>query len=101
MTAAAPSPAQPTPAQPTPAQPTPAKPTPSQPTPARATADPDRYVETYYADGVWNSRRHDSDRPFASGAVKTEQIAVGAEVARWNQIRHIVRHADGTVEVTR
>jgi Uncharacterized protein conserved in bacteria (DUF2188) len=78
-----------------------ATPSPAQSTPAGATADPDRYVETYFADGVWNSRRHDSDRPFASGEVKTEQIAVGAEVARWNQIRHIVRHADGTVEVTR
>ena len=67
------------------------------------TTDPDqidRYVETYYADGVWHSRRHDSDHPFASGNVLVEQIAVGAEVARWNQIRHIVRHPDGSTEIS-
>ena len=60
----------------------------------------ERYVETYYADGVWHSRRHDSEQPFASGEILVEQIAVGAEVARWNQVRHIVRHPDGTVEIS-
>lgn len=68
--------------------------------PRPTTDGTDRYVETYYDDGNWHSRRHDSDRPFASGDVRVEQIAVGAEVARWNQVRHIVRHRDGSTETT-
>lgn len=55
------------------------------------------YVETYYADGVWHSRRHDSDVPFASGADELEQVALGTQVARWNQLPHIVRTPTGTI----
>lgn len=69
-----------------------------------ATAAPEdvkRYIETYYDDGVWHSRRHDSEHPFASGDVLVEQIAVGAEVARWNQVDHILRHPDGSTEISR
>jgi hypothetical protein len=59
---------------------------------------PDKYVETYYAGGAWHSRRHDSDIPFASGADELEQIALGTEVARWNQLPHVIRTSTGAID---
>lgn len=59
-------------------------------------------VETYYANGAWNTRRCDSPEPFATGPSRVRLIAVGVEVARWNGLCHIIREADGTVaEVNR
>ncbi len=58
---------------------------------------PDRYVETYYAHGAWHSRRHDSDIPFASGSEELEQVALGTEVARWNQLPHVIRSSTGDI----
>ena len=71
------------------------------------------FIETYYADGVWHSRRHDCDTPFASDDDELEQIAlrwggwlvavlrevdaVGTQVARWNRIPHIVRTRTGAI----
>jgi len=56
-----------------------------------------RDVETYFEDGSWRTRRQDSKAPFASGPSRQQMIAAGAEVARWNQVRHIIRDRDGTV----
>ena len=55
------------------------------------------FIETYYADGVWQSRRHDCDTPFASDDDELEQIAVGTQVARWNRIPHLVRTRTGAI----
>jgi hypothetical protein len=54
-------------------------------------------VETYCERGVWKNRRGDSDLPFSSGGPKLRQVAIGAEVARWNQGRHIIRDNHGVV----
>ncbi len=54
-------------------------------------------VETYCEEGVWKNRRQDCERPFSSGSSRRRQIAVGAEVARWGQARHIIRNPDGTI----
>ena len=58
------------------------------------------YIETYYADGTWCSRRYDSDIPFAGGDEELEQIALGSQVARWNRLPHIIRAADGSISET-
>ena len=58
------------------------------------------YIETYYADGTWCSRRYDSDIPFAAGDEELEQIALGSQVARWNRLPHIIRAADGSITET-
>jgi hypothetical protein len=57
----------------------------------------DTHVETYCENGVWKSRRNDSDEPFSAGGSRLRQIAAGAEVARWNQCRHVVRDPDGSL----
>jgi hypothetical protein len=49
------------------------------------------YVETYREHGMWKNRRYDCTLPFSIGRSREQQIAVGAEVARWNQVRHIIR----------
>jgi hypothetical protein len=54
-------------------------------------------VETYHRDGRWHTRRRDSLEPFASGANRLRMIAIGVEVARWNGLRHVIRHTDGTI----
>ncbi|HEY3001905.1 MAG TPA: DUF2188 domain-containing protein [Kribbellaceae bacterium] len=61
------------------------------------TSLPDRYVETYHDVGVWKSRRHDCTQPFATGASRQRLIAIGAEVARWNQVPHVIRDTGGAV----
>ena len=53
-----------------------------------------RFVETYRDNGVWKSRRSDSPIPFATGGSRQHQISVGAEVARWHEVEHIVRDPD-------
>ncbi|TDD50056.1 hypothetical protein E1263_31295 [Kribbella antibiotica] len=59
-------------------------------------------IETYYANGVWCTRRCDTADPFASGVSRIRMIAVGVEVARWSGLCHVIRNADGTVaEVNR
>lgn len=55
------------------------------------------FVETYCSDGVWMSRRSDADEPFSSGGSMNREIAAAAEVARWAQIKHVIRNADGTI----
>jgi hypothetical protein len=54
-------------------------------------------VESYSENGVWKNRRLDCDRPFSTGGPKLRQLAIGAEVARWNEARHIIRDTDGTI----
>lgn len=46
---------------------------------------------------VWKNRRLDCDRPFSTGGPRLRQLAIGAEVARWNEARHIIRDTDGTI----
>jgi hypothetical protein len=58
---------------------------------------PGSFIETYYADGAWHSRRHDADAPFASDEDKLDQIAAGTQVARWNNLPHIVRTRTGAI----
>ena len=55
------------------------------------------FIETYYRDGAWHSRRHDSESPFSSGGDELDQIALGSQVARWNRLPHIVRTATGEI----
>lgn len=55
------------------------------------------FVETYCQDGVWMSRRSDAEEPFSSGGSMNREIAAAAEVARWAQVRHVIRNADGTI----
>jgi hypothetical protein len=55
------------------------------------------FIETYYVDGTWYSRRHDCDTPFAGDQDELEQIAVGTQVARWNHLPHIVRTRTGAI----
>jgi hypothetical protein len=57
-------------------------------------------VETYYENGVWKNRRLDCDQPFSTGGSMLRQLAEGAEVARWNGARHIVRDTDGAIVET-
>jgi hypothetical protein len=60
----------------------------------------EEYVETFYDNGTWHSRRQDCIEPFASGATREQLIAIGAEVARWNHVRHVIRdESGGIVEV--
>jgi uncharacterized protein DUF2188 len=54
-------------------------------------------VETYYSDGSWRTRRMDSTTPFASGPSRTRMIETGAEVARFNHVRHIIRDRTGKI----
>jgi hypothetical protein len=54
-------------------------------------------VETYYRNGAWHSRRHDSESPFSSGEDELDQIALGSQVARWNRLPHIVRTTTGEI----
>ena len=61
------------------------------------TGQPDRYIETSYANGTWHRRRNDSAIPFASGPDELEQIALGVQVARWNRLPHIVRTRTGAI----
>ena len=60
-------------------------------------AGSDAFVETYCVGGVWMSRRSDADEPFSSGGSMNREIAAAAEVARWAQIKHVIRNADGTI----
>jgi len=62
-----------------------------------STAELENYVETYRENGAWKSRRHDSDEPFSTSASKQREITAASEVARWNQVPHIIRNADGTI----
>jgi hypothetical protein len=55
------------------------------------------YVETYYDHGRWFSRRNDCAEPFQSGSYRERLIAAGAEVARWNHIRHVIRDTTGEI----
>ncbi|MEU4191738.1 hypothetical protein AB0E69_07570 [Kribbella sp. NPDC026611] len=68
---------------------------------AAATQEPlagaDGFIETYYRDGGWHSRRHDSESPFSSGEDELDQIALGSQVARWNRLPHIVRTTTGSI----
>jgi hypothetical protein len=58
---------------------------------------PEEFIETYCCEGVWASRRHDSEVPFASGGDELDQIALGSQVARWNRLPHVVRTATGEI----
>lgn len=73
--------------------------TPRRPAPGSdlASGETAEFVETYYIDGVWHSRRHDSRVPFASGHDELQQIALGSQVARWNRLPHIIRTASGDI----
>ncbi|TCC37483.1 hypothetical protein E0H75_40820 [Kribbella capetownensis] len=73
--------------------------TPRRPAPGSdlARGVPAEFVETYYVDGAWHSRRHDSRVPFASGDDELDQIALGSQVARWNRLPHIIRTASGDI----
>jgi hypothetical protein len=59
-----------------------------------------RDVETYCVHGVWKNRRHDCDQAFSTGSSRVQQIAMGAEAARWNQAYHIIRDRSGVVVET-
>jgi hypothetical protein len=56
-----------------------------------------RDVENFYENGVWKNRRLDCAQPFSTGSPQLRQLAIGAEVARWNEGRHIIRDTDGTI----
>ena len=58
-----------------------------------------RDVETYYENGVWKNRRPGCE-PFSSGGPRLRQVAIGAEVARWAQAKHIIRDATGAIVET-
>jgi hypothetical protein len=55
------------------------------------------YVETFYQHGRWHTRRRECGQPFASGPSREQMIALGAEVARWNLLQHVIRNTDGTI----
>jgi hypothetical protein len=57
----------------------------------------DRDVETYYEDGVWKNRRGTTGEPFSTGDSLRRQVAIGAEVARWAQSKHLIRDAEGNL----
>ncbi|MFC0623308.1 hypothetical protein [Kribbella deserti] len=54
-------------------------------------------IETYYEAGVWKCRRAQAAEPFATGADKDEILALGATVARWCGVDHLVVNADGVL----
>jgi hypothetical protein len=54
-------------------------------------------VETYYRDGAWHTRRPDCTQPFASGKRREQLITAGVDVARWNELPHVIRDTDGTI----
>ncbi len=57
----------------------------------------ERDVETYW-DRTWKTRRVGCDEPFSSGGPRMRQVSIGAEVARWAGVRHLIRNADGSLE---
>ena len=56
----------------------------------------ERDVETYW-ERTWKTRRVGSDEPFSRGGPRMRQL-IGAEVARWAGVRHLIRNADGSLE---
>jgi hypothetical protein len=54
-------------------------------------------VETYHEGGQWKSRRQGSERAFAVGGTKEEQVAQGRTAAKNDKVEHIVKNLDGTV----
>jgi hypothetical protein len=56
-----------------------------------------RDVETFW-DGAWMTRRVGCAEPFSRGGPRLRQICIGAEVARWAGVRHLIRDRDGTIE---
>jgi hypothetical protein len=54
-------------------------------------------IETYCEDGVWKNRWLESGQPLSAGRSRRRQLAIGAEAARWNQGRHLIRDADGAI----
>lgn len=59
-----------------------------------------RDVETYWEQGVWRNRRIGSEQPFSSGGPRLRQLTIGAEVARWAGVRHIIKDPDGQIVET-
>ena len=60
-------------------------------------AGPEGFIETYYRNGAWHSRRYDSEVPFSTSRDELDQIALGSQVARWNRLPHIVRTTAGEI----
>ena len=54
-------------------------------------------IETYHDDGQWKSRRQGSQRAFAVGGTKAEQIAQGREAAQRDGVEHVIKKMDGTI----
>lgn len=54
-------------------------------------------ISTYYEDGVWKSKVEGSSRAAHAGGTKTEQQAVGREMAQERRVEHTIRNADGTI----
>ena len=56
-----------------------------------------RDVETYYANGVWKNRSAGSRPATLCRGLDAAAARGGAEVARWNQARHVIRDTNGTI----
>ncbi|MBB2959536.1 DUF2188 domain-containing protein [Pseudoclavibacter helvolus] len=54
-------------------------------------------VSTYSEDGVWKSKVEGSSRAAHVGGTKSEQEAVGRDMAKARRVEHTVRKLDGTI----
>ncbi|AUI50303.1 hypothetical protein AC20117_05160 [Arthrobacter crystallopoietes] len=58
-------------------------------------------IETYCENGIWKSRRQDSQQIFASGGTRDQAIALGRAAARNTGAEHIVMDAEGRISERR
>lgn len=58
---------------------------------------PDGDIITYNEDGEWKSKVAGSSRAAHVGGTKSEQQAVGRDMARERLVEHEIRNLDGTI----
>lgn len=54
-------------------------------------------ISTYNEDGVWKSKVEGSSRAAHAGGAKTEQQAIGPNMAQARGVEHTIRNLDGTI----
>lgn len=54
-------------------------------------------VETYYEDGQWKTKVQGSSRAAHAGGNKTDQEAIGRQMAQARQTEHTIKNMDGRI----
>ena len=55
-------------------------------------------IETYYEDGEWKSKVEGSHRAAHVGGTKSEQRAIGREMAQSRGVEHVIKKKNGKVK---